>query len=100
MPESPTRTMRATRSRYRPTQELGHGATATVWRARDSRTGRDVALKRFHPHLCADPVARQRIEEEVAAASRISHPNIVTAVDVIDDRDGLALVFPFVPGQT
>ncbi len=92
--------MRATRKRYRPTEELGHGATATVWRARDTQTGRDVALKRFHQHLVADPVARARIEEEAAAASRVSHPNIVSAVDIVDDRDGLALVFPFVPGAT
>ncbi len=100
MADSPTRTMRATRSRYSPTAELGRGATATVWRARDARTGREVALKRFHPHLAADPVARARIEEEVAAASRVSHPNIISAVDQIDDRDGLALVFPFVAGAT
>lgn len=92
--------MRATRGRYTPTVELGRGATATVWRARDARTGRDVALKRFHPHLAADPVARARIEEEVAAASRVRHPNIISAVDVIDDRDGLALIFPFVAGRT
>ena len=87
MAESPTQTMRATRRRYELRSELGHGATATVWRARDTTTGRDVALKRFHPHLVADPVARQRIEDEAAAASRVSHPNIVSAVELIDDRE-------------
>ena len=100
MAESPTQTMRATRRRYELRSELGHGATATVWRARDTTTGRDVALKRFHPHLVADPVARQRIEDEAAAASRVSHPNIVSAVELIDDREGLALVFPYVAGET
>jgi serine/threonine-protein kinase len=59
-----------------------------------------VALKRFHPHLVANPVARARIEEEAAAASRVTHPNIVSAIDVVDDRNGLALVFPFVDGVT
>jgi serine/threonine-protein kinase len=100
MAESPTRTMRATRGRYELRSELGRGATATVWRARDTTTGRDVALKRFHPHLVSDPVARQRIEDEAAAASRVSHPNIVSAIELIDDREGLALVFPFVAGET
>ena len=48
----------------------------------------------------SDPVARQRIEAEAEAASRLSHPNIVTAVELIDDREGLALVFPYVAGET
>ncbi|HUP83403.1 MAG TPA: protein kinase [Candidatus Limnocylindria bacterium] len=100
MAESPTRTIRAARRRYEPGVELGHGATATVWRARDTKTGRDVALKRFHPHLLADPVTRARIREEAAAATRVSHPNIVAAVDTIEDSDGLALVFPYVEGTT
>jgi eukaryotic-like serine/threonine-protein kinase len=100
MAESPTRTMRATRGRYELRSELGRGATATVWRARDTTTGRDVTLKRFHPHLVSDPVARRRIEEEAAAASRLTHPNIVSAVELIDDREGLALVFPYVAGET
>jgi serine/threonine-protein kinase len=92
--------MRATRGRYQLREELGHGASATVWRARDTVTGRDVALKRFHPHLLADPVARRRIEDEAAAASRVRHPNIVSAAELINDRDGLALVFPYVEGET
>ncbi|MEA2677717.1 MAG: eukaryotic-like serine/threonine-protein kinase [Chloroflexota bacterium] len=100
MVDSPTRTMRATRGRYETGAELGRGATATVWRARDTKTGREVALKRFHPHLVADPVARRRIEEEAAAASRVSHPNILSPIELIDDRDGLALVFPYVAGTT
>src|SRR5688500_12227160 len=100
MADSPTRTMRATRGRYKLQGELGHGASATVWRARDTKTGRDVALKRFHPHLVSDPVARKRIEDEAAAASRVSHPSIVSAAELIDDRDGLALVFPYVEGET
>ncbi|HEY8134505.1 MAG TPA: serine/threonine-protein kinase [Candidatus Limnocylindrales bacterium] len=100
MADAPTRTLRTTRGRYQPREELGHGASATVWRARDTRTGRDVALKRFHAHLVSDPVARRRIEDEAAAAARVSHPSILSAIELIDDRDGLALVFPYVDGQT
>ena len=100
MADSATRTMRATRRRYQLQEELGHGASATVWRARDKKTGRDVALKRFHPHLVSDPVARKRIEDEAAAASRVSHPSILAAIELIDDRDGLALIFPYVEGET
>jgi serine/threonine protein kinase len=100
MADSPTRTMPAMRSRYQSQEELGRGASATVWRARDTKTGGEVALKRFHPHLVSDPVARKRIEDEAAAASRVSHPNIVGAIELIDDRDGLTLVFPYVAGET
>jgi len=100
MADSPTRTMPAMRSRYQSQEELGRGASATVWRARDTKTGGEVALKRFHPHLVSDPVARKRIEDEAAAASRVNHPNIVRAIELIDDRDGLTLVFPYVAGET
>jgi serine/threonine-protein kinase len=92
--------MRAARGRYKLIEEIGSGSTATVWRARDTRTGREVAVKRFHHHVVNDPVARRRIEEEAAAASRVSHPSIVAAVERIEARDDLALVFPYVEGTT
>jgi serine/threonine protein kinase len=92
--------MRAARGRYKLIEEIGSGATATVWRARDSRTGRDVAIKRFHHHVLSDPVARQRVEEEAAAASRVSHPGIVSAVERIGGKSDLALVFPYIEGTT
>lgn len=92
--------MRAARGRYKLIEEIGSGSTATVWRARDSKSGREVAVKRFHPHLLTDPLARQRIEEEATAASRVSHPAIISAVERIGGRDDLALVFPYVEGTT
>ncbi|MEP7158550.1 MAG: serine/threonine-protein kinase [Chloroflexota bacterium] len=95
-----TRTMRAARGRYKLIEEIGSGATATVWRARDPRTGREVAVKRFHRHVLRDPVARRRIEEAAAAASRVKHPAIVSAIERIGGRDDLALVFPYFEGTT
>jgi eukaryotic-like serine/threonine-protein kinase len=92
--------MRAARGRYKLIEEIGSGASATVWRARDTRSGREVAIKRFHHHLLKDPATRQRVAEEAAAAARVTHPGIVSAVEQIGGKTDLALVFPFVEGTT
>ncbi|WP_460367909.1 serine/threonine-protein kinase [Actinocorallia lasiicapitis] len=74
--------------RYRLTGLLGRGGMGEVWRARDGRLNRDVAVKLLpvHEHADAASVARFRREAEIAAA--ISHPGITTVFD-IDEQDGL-----------
>ena len=62
---------------------------AAVWRAVDTRTGRDVAIKRLLPGIGRDPAARERLRREARAMSSVDHPNIVPVLDVIDD-DGAA----------
>ena len=74
--------------------------TATVWRGRDTRRRRDVAIKRFHPHVASDPIARARIEGEAAAARKVHHRAILPLVTKVATRTELALVFPYVPGRT
>lgn len=85
---------------YELEEQLGTGATATVWRAWDPEHDRLVAVKILHPHLLADPVARRRLESEAASAARLSHPNIVPIVDSNFVDDQAALVFSFVEGRT
>ena len=85
--------------RYLPLERHAVGGMATVWRARDERTGEEVALKRIHPHLVADPVARTRLEREAAALRAVDHPAIVRPRDVIDDPDDPALVMDFAEGR-
>jgi serine/threonine protein kinase len=67
---------------YEITAEIGAGGMGVVYRARDSRLERDVALKVLPENMAADENRRQRFEREARAASAISHPNIVSVYDV------------------
>jgi serine/threonine protein kinase len=53
-----------------------------VYRARDTRLGRSVAIKLLPEHLRADPQARERFEAEARNVSRLSHPHICTLYDL------------------
>jgi eukaryotic-like serine/threonine-protein kinase len=61
---------------------LGAGGMGEVYRARDSRLHRDVAIKILPDTLAADPVARGRFETEARAVASLSHPNIIAIHDV------------------
>jgi eukaryotic-like serine/threonine-protein kinase len=71
-----------------------------VFRARDTRLGRDVALKCPWPHRSIDAVTRQRFLRESRAASRISHPTIVPVYEVFEDRDLPWIAMEWVDGHT
>jgi eukaryotic-like serine/threonine-protein kinase len=58
-------------------ESIGAGGMGEVYRARDSRLGRDVALKVLPDHLAADSEMRARFEHEARAVAAISHPNIM-----------------------
>jgi eukaryotic-like serine/threonine-protein kinase len=70
---------------------LGVGGMGEVYRARDARLNRTVALKILPSHVAADPGRRQRFEQEARAASALNHPNIVSVYD-IGEQDGLAYI--------
>ncbi|MBI3698728.1 MAG: serine/threonine protein kinase, partial [Acidobacteria bacterium] len=61
---------------------LGKGGMGEVYRARDSRLGRDVAVKVLPEHLASDPQALHRFEREARAVAALSHPNILALYDV------------------
>src|SRR6185369_9237446 len=61
---------------------LGVGGMGEVYRARDPRLGRDVAVKVLPGRLSSDPDARLRFEREARAVAALSHPNIVAIFDV------------------
>src|ERR1700688_4866812 len=69
---------------------LGSGGMGDVYRARDPRLGRDVAVKVLPDELAANPDALARFEREARAVAALSHPNIVALFDI--GRDG-AIVF-------
>jgi serine/threonine protein kinase len=85
--------------RYRLLESHALGGMASVWRAADEQTGDIVAIKRLHPHLLADPGARERLLREAAALEVVHHPNVVGIRRVIAE-DEPALVMDFVEGSS
>jgi len=61
---------------------LGSGGMGQVFRARDPRLNREVALKLLPPEYSADPVRKQRFEQEARAIAALNHPGIVSIYDV------------------
>ncbi len=61
---------------------IGAGGMGEVYRARDSRLDRDVAIKILPPHLTGSPEARARFEREAKAVAALSHPNILALHDI------------------
>jgi len=85
---------------YEIQSPLGSGGMGEVYRARDTRLERDVALKVLSAGLSSDPSLRQRLEREAKAISRLSHPHICTLHD-IGHQDGVDfLVMELVDGET
>ncbi len=68
-------------------REIGRGGMGHVYRARDTRLGRTVALKVLPPHLTRDAGRRERLRREARAAASLTHPGICTvyALEEIDD---------------
>ncbi len=88
-------------SRYRILDRVGGGGMGVVYRARDERLDRDVALKFLSPHLSSDDVAKRRFLVEARAAAAIEHPNICTVHEIADTEDGrLYIVMACYEGET
>jgi serine/threonine protein kinase len=68
-------------ARYRLLERVGAGGMATVYRARDERLKRDVAVKVIAEHLSLDPLAVRRFRREAELAARLAHPNVVAVLD-------------------
>ena len=79
---------------------LGAGGMGEVYRARDERLGREVALKRLTDASLTSDVARRRVLQEASAAAGLSHSNIATIFDVLDTADGPTIVMEYVPGES
>lgn len=84
---------------YTVSQRLGAGSSGEVWRARDDRFGRDVAIKILLPHISDDPVALRRFADEVRAVGSLNHPNIVAVYDVGNHQGLPYLVSECLVGQ-
>ena len=67
---------------YRVLEKIGAGGMGEVFRARDERLGRDVALKLIRPASSSNPDHLRRFEQEARAAAALNHPNILAIYDV------------------
>jgi eukaryotic-like serine/threonine-protein kinase len=85
--------------RYRILERLGAGGMGVVYRARDERLDRDVALKVLPPGRLTDEDARRRFKKEALALSRINHPQIATIHDFDTEGDVDFLVMEYIPGK-
>jgi len=79
---------------------LGAGGMGEVYRARDARLDRDVAIKILPAEYVADPERVHRFEQEARATATLSHPNIVVVYDVGTRADSLYVVTELLEGET
>jgi len=85
---------------YKILDRIGAGGMGEVYRARDTRLGRTVAIKVLPADVAADPDRRERFMREARATAALSHPNIAALYEIGEDQGQIFLVFEFVPGDT
>jgi serine/threonine protein kinase len=85
---------------YRIQSLIGKGGMGEVFRARDSRLNRDVALKILPEHLASDPQAMARFDREARAVAALSHPNILVLHDVGAEANIHYAVTELLDGET
>jgi hypothetical protein len=85
---------------YEVIAPLGAGGMGEVYRARDSRLERSVAIKVLPGHAIASEEARQRFQREARAISQLSHPHVCTLFDVGREGDTDFLVMELVEGES
>src|SRR5580658_11329320 len=87
-------------SHYVFLEKLGAGGMGEIYKARDSRLNRMVAVKVLAPGRTRDPAGRRRFIQEARAASALNHPNIVTIHDILPEGDTQYMVMEHVSGET
>jgi predicted Ser/Thr protein kinase len=85
---------------YEVEELLGEGGMGVVYRARDTRLGRPVALKVLPPEFTRDKDRKDRFRQEALAAARVTHPAIAQVYDVDEGPEGLFIAMELVEGKT
>ena len=85
---------------YEIVSGLGAGGMGEVYRARDARLGRDVALKILPADVSSDPERRARFEQEARAAAALNHPNILGIYDVGSDGQHVYIAAELIDGDS
>ncbi len=87
-------------SHYEIVEKLGQGGMGVVYKARDRRLDRYVAIKLLPPGKMADSERRKRFLQEARAASALNHPNIITIHDIVSTDGVECMVMEYVEGRT
>src|SRR6185437_11261751 len=83
---------------YALEEQIGEGGMAVVYRARDARLDRPVALKLLAPWLTADPGFRQRFIRESRSAAAVDHPNVIPIYEAGEAGEALFIAMRYVRG--
>lgn len=86
--------------RYRLLERIGNGGMAVVYRARDQRLEREVAVKMLRPQYASDPSFLQRFRREAHAAAALNHGNIASVYDTGEDNGRHYIVMELLPPHT
>ncbi|MEV7094951.1 serine/threonine-protein kinase [Amycolatopsis sp. NPDC051045] len=90
--------------RYRVLGRAGHGAMGTVWRAKDERLDRLVAIKQLFPDSAAGPAAEERTRartlREARVTARLRHPHAVVVYDVVEQGAAAYITMEYLPSRT
>jgi eukaryotic-like serine/threonine-protein kinase len=79
---------------------IGVGGMGEVYRARDTRLGRDVAIKLLPPEFASARSRRERFEREARAVAALNHPNILALHDIGNEDGVLYMITELVDGET
>src|SRR6185295_3577406 len=85
---------------YQIVEKIGSGGMGEIYKARDPRLNRFVAIKVLAPNLSRDDDRRRRFFQEAQAASALNHPNIITIYDIIPDGPVECIVMEHVTGKS
>ena len=97
---APTLTLGETLGHFRLIELIGTGGMGIVYRARDERLLRNVAVKVLNPKTLADASASQRFRHEALILGRLNHPNVEAVYDFHSERGLEYLVIEYVPGTS
>ena len=87
-------------SHYEVLEKLGEGGMGVVWKARDTRLNRLVAIKTLPAAKVGDEERKRRFVQEAQAASALNHPNIITIHDIASENGVDFIVMEYVNGKT
>ena len=85
---------------YNITAQIGAGGMGEVYRARDTRLSRDVAIKILPPDVASNPDRLHRFEQEAQSASSLNHPNIITIYEIGVEDSVSFIAMEYVDGKT